>query len=111
MELTLGVRSLGLSAPDGVDELFPIGDRPWDLLLPEDQRRCRELEDRLDPVVVHYAPPCTKLCCIGPRPPKGHPDFQKAESLVEFSVEGIRRRVKKGADGSLESLAARERGR
>ena len=33
MELTLGARALGLCAPDGVDEKFPIGDRPWDLSL------------------------------------------------------------------------------
>ena len=72
MELTLGVRSLGLVAPDGVDSLFPIGERPWNLLLAEDQQRCRDLEDRLNPVVVHYAPPCTKLNRAAPtaRPPR-----------------------------------------
>ena len=103
MELTLGARSLGLCVPVGVDKTFPIGDRPWDLLLPEDQARCRELEDRLDSVVVHYTPPCTKLNTIGSRPPPGHPDYEAARALVEFSIEGIERRVAKGADCSLES--------
>ena len=39
MELTLGVRALGLCAPDGVDALFPVGDQPWDLSQPGDQAR------------------------------------------------------------------------
>ena len=42
MELTLGVRAHGLCAPDGVDQTFPVGDRPWDLSLLDDQQRCRE---------------------------------------------------------------------
>ena len=103
MELTLGARSLGLCVPDGVDALFPVGERPWDLLKQEDRDRCRALEDRVDPVVIHYAPPCTKLCSIGPRPPPGHPDFEDALCLVDFSVEGIERRILRNAEGSMES--------
>ena len=52
MELTLGARAHGLCAPDGVDKLFPVGDQPWDLRCSEDQRRCRELEERVNPIVL-----------------------------------------------------------
>ena len=30
MELTLGVRAVGLCAPDGIDKLYPVGGIPWD---------------------------------------------------------------------------------
>ena len=103
MELTLGARAHGLCAPDGVDRLFPVGDRPWDLRRSEDQQRCRELEERVNPVVLHYAPPCTKLSTIGARPPPGHPDYEEAKKLVEFAVVRIARRVASGAEGSLEN--------
>ena len=53
--------------------------------------------------MLHYAPPCTKLCTIGPRPQPGHPEYEAAASLVCFSVDGIERRAKKGAEGSMES--------
>ena len=103
MQLTLGVRAHGLCAPDGVDQTFPVGDQPWDLSLPEDQGRCRDLEDRLDPIVIHYAPPCTQFCSTGPHHPPEHPDYRIAVGLVNFSIEGIARRVEKGAEASVES--------
>ena len=57
----------------------------------------------MDPVVLHYAPPCTKLSTIGTRPAPGHPDYEEAKKLVEFAVDGVARRVEKGAEGSLEN--------
>ena len=41
METTLGVKALGLCAPDGIDKLYPVGGRPWDLRYPADQDRAR----------------------------------------------------------------------
>ena len=39
MHLTVGVRAMGLCAPDGVDKLYPIGGKPWDLTRAPDQKK------------------------------------------------------------------------
>ena len=106
MHLTLGVRAQGLCAIDGIDKLFPLGDRHWDLHLREDQRRVELLAAEVDPLVLHTAPPCTKLSTAAPR--KGEPgyseyEYHRAVSLVAFSVRLIAARVRALASGSLES--------
>ena len=69
MHLTLGVRSMGLYAPDGVDRLYPVGGVPWDLSQDGDQEKCRALLDALNPCVTHFAPPCTEQSTLGSKPP------------------------------------------
>ena len=106
MHLTIGVRAMGLCAPDGVDKLYPIGGRPWDLTRGPDQGKCQELLDALDPWITHFAPPCTQLCIIGSRPSPGSDKFEEGFATMKFSVDQIRRRCRKGCEGSLESPSA-----
>ena len=103
MELTLGVRAHGLAAPDGLDQLYPLGGTAWDLALPLHQQRCRHLVAVLNPVVVHLSPPCTKLSVLGNMPDLSTPEGALAQGLVAFSVDLIARRERAGGAGSLES--------
>ena len=106
MLLTLGVRAHGLLAPDGIDSSYPLGGRRWDLSSAKDQRRCRELVRLLEPLVVHGAPPCTKLCAIGPKEGQGSYDaraFETASSIVAFVVKIISEQELRGCGGSLEN--------
>jgi hypothetical protein len=90
--LTLGVRAHGLKAIEGWDKKRPFGGRKWDFSDPVDQEDAEQLVAYLDPVIVHCAAPCQKL------------RYQRAASMVEFSMRVIRRRAKEGGGGSLENL-------
>ena len=92
MEMILGVRALGLCAPDGIDKLNPVGGRPWDLRSPADQERAQELLDDLNPRATHLAPPCTTLCIIGSKPEEGTKAADEGLSMMRFSVDQVRRR-------------------
>ena len=94
---------MGLCAPDGVDMLYPVGDKPWDLTRMGDQVKCEALLDELDPRVAHFAPPCTELSIIGSRPEPGSEKYEKGYSTMKFSVDQIGRRKSRGGEGSLES--------
>ncbi len=101
--IRVGVRARGLVTADGLDQLYPVGQQRWDLRRKPDQRACTALQDELDPVVTHFAPPCTAFCSIGSRPAEGSVAYTEAASMVEYSVESLRRRVERGADGSLDN--------
>ena len=81
MHLTVGVRAMGLCAPDGVDKLYPIGGKPWDLTRAPDQKKCQDLLDGLDPWITHFAPPCTELSIIGSRPEPGSDSLRRVSPL------------------------------
>ena len=59
MRLTLGVRACGMLAPDGIDKMFGVGRRRWNLRQEVDRSRCERLLKFLDPAITHFAPPCT----------------------------------------------------
>ena len=109
MKLTLGVRAQGLCAPQGIDALYPLGGRRWNLMLKEDQGRCTEIVDLVDPIILHTSPPCTKLCTLGLKESQAGFDAQgraDALGLVDYSVGLVQRRSARSAGGSFESPKA-----
>ena len=86
-------------APDGIDRQLSVGGRSWDLELVSDQERCEELVTELDPVAVHSAPPCTKVCSLAPydgQPGYDAQAFERAVGMIEWTVQLIRKRVRAG---------------
>ena len=106
MMLTLGVRAHGLKALDGWDALYRMGDREWDFADSTHQKDAKKLVRRLDPVVLHTACPCQKFSKMALHPSQANfsqTDWDKAVSIVEFSIEMIEDREKAGGAGSLEN--------
>ena len=106
MRLTQAVRATGLAAPDGIDRIYTIGGRRWDLEIQSEQDRCQDLLDTVDPVCIHGAPPCTKLTSLAPH--EGQPSYdaagyERAVGMVDWMVSQVDRREAMGGGGSVES--------
>jgi hypothetical protein len=93
----------------GIDRLYPIGGREWDLSSKEDQKICEGLIEFLNPLVLHTAPACSKLCSLGLKEGQegfNKEEYERAEGVVIWCVRLHKRRAKPGPDrkeGSLES--------
>ena len=106
MRLTMGVRAQGLLAPMGLDQLYPLGIRRWDLSNAEGQEACDELVDVVDPLVLHGAPPSDELSQQALHQGQKGFDrkaYDRAVQVVNFYIGQLRKRVQSKAAGSLES--------
>ena len=106
MLLTMGVRAVGLVAPDGVDKCYPFIGRVWDLSSKGDQQSMQALVLELDPIIVHGGVPCEKFSQMGLHPGQQGFDqaaYDSAVGAAEFFVTVVEGRLLAGGGGSLES--------